>query len=782
MLERLILPADLVVTPVAELTADIRKELEAESGDVVLTRPRHRRRSIVVDMETARLLEIFREPTTVPEAVLLHSVRIGTDAEQLLANCYPVLRRLTDGKFLVRVQDAALSAAFPYLAPGTMLGPWRIERSLQVFDDSDVYRASGPDGLAAIKVARPTAGARLRRLLARERDVLQILKDRGFRAPRVINDSGLDDDAETTWLALTWIPGRRADDVAGQLRRRFGPASPEAFRLCAEIVFSYASLQSHGVLHGDVHPGNLLVEETDSTPVVTLIDFSLASLVDGSGPGLLRERGGIGWAFEPELAASAVAGNGDVPVTAAGEQYSLATMCFHLLTGRNHLDLPWDRRAMFAQILQGDVHRLSEVINAGNVSIGEQALLRAMSLAPQDRYPDLSEFAAALSGQADALGTRSYYGEASRLRTFVENLSSPPGVVDFVHVSAPRSTVCYGAAGTALGLLRIAQLRQDPALLDAAERWSLLAALPQPEGEARYNRRFQITPDTVTNESLYHSLSGIRCSEALLAQATGDEQRAASAAQAFLGLIDPASPGTELINGEGGRVIGAALLLAALRTPGVRRTHDDVDSWLRTAVPALARRLSRESADNPALGLAHGAAGGILAVLLGERALGTRATPLSRQLTEWLTDQVARRPVDSWPIMAGLHHSWCNGSAGVALTLAIAGRHTGNAAATEAAVVLGTHAARYRGRNWTLCCGSSGVGLALLSLAKATLDPRWLQPAREMLSLATSTAQLGEPHAHSLHKGALAVAVLAAELEYPERAAFPGLIAEAIWS
>ena len=70
----------------------------------------------------------------------------------------------------------------------------------------------------------------------------------------------------------------------------------------------------------------------------------------------------------------------------------------------------------------------------------------------------------------------------------------------------------------------------------------------------------------------------------------------------------------------------------------------------------------------------------------------------------------------------------------------------------------------------------------LAGLARILDQPAWLVPARQQALLAAQHAHLGEPHAHSLHKGALGAAVLAAELEHPDRVAFPSLMAETAWT
>jgi serine/threonine protein kinase len=781
--ERLVLPSDLVMSPVHTLSPEIRARLGGDDDDVVLSRPRHRRRGLVVSSDTAQLLESFREPTTMPEAVLLHAVRRSADATQLLAEAYPVLRQLRDARYLVKPTHAAFSANRPLLSPGSVLRRWRVERSLQTFDDSDVYCAADDTARVAIKVVRPGAPDQTLRLLRRERDVLEILETRGIKTPRVIDSqlapgSALDSPDATPWLALSWVPGRTADAVAGQLRQVHGAASPALFRLCRTLVQAYIDLHEAGVLHGDVHPRNVLVDEDGS---VTLVDFALAAVLDGRGPGVLRQRGGIGWAFEPELAASSLRHEGDVPVTVAAEQYSLAAVCFYLLTGDHHLNLPADRTAMFEQIAASDPRKLSSIAGVEDLHFADPAFARALERSPADRFPDLNGLARALDAQIAAMEAANEGPTDLVVHSLVGKLAVAPSRKEFDRFPAPRSTISYGAAGIALSLFRLAQLRKDAEMLPAAESWSALALTPQPEGRAVFNPDLGITDDSVNPTSLYHSATGIHLTDALIAQAVGDFDRAIASTHRFLDAAGPPNASAELVNGEAGLIAGAVLLVRALRTPSTVTTGSSVLAWLRPRAALLAESaLADLTAHEPPLGLAHGVSGPVLAVSEAEAA-DAGPTLLGRELASALAEQLDRRAVDRWAISPQLGHSWCNGSAGAALALGVAARHTGDDRCLRGALELGRHASGYTGGNASLCCGATGVGYVLLYLSSLSDDPSWLEDARRMAARARGYANARSPHSHSLHKGALGAALLTEDIQHPQRVWFPGLLGEASW-
>ncbi|HEY9422342.1 MAG TPA: hypothetical protein VIW92_13070, partial [Thermoanaerobaculia bacterium] len=68
--DRLLLLPDAVLVPVADLPDDVRGRFEHEEGDFALTHPRLRAPSRILDARSAGLLEQFRTPRTIVEAVI----------------------------------------------------------------------------------------------------------------------------------------------------------------------------------------------------------------------------------------------------------------------------------------------------------------------------------------------------------------------------------------------------------------------------------------------------------------------------------------------------------------------------------------------------------------------------------------------------------------------------------------------------------------------------------------------------------------------------------------
>ncbi len=99
--EALVLPEDVILMAVTELPAQVRAQLTCEEGDYAITRPRARTPSSIVDAQAAALLEEFRTPTTIVEAVIAFSQARQTDPQQTLEEAFPMLQRFLNARLLV---------------------------------------------------------------------------------------------------------------------------------------------------------------------------------------------------------------------------------------------------------------------------------------------------------------------------------------------------------------------------------------------------------------------------------------------------------------------------------------------------------------------------------------------------------------------------------------------------------------------------------------------------------------------------------------------------------
>jgi serine/threonine-protein kinase len=576
------------------------------------------------------------------------------------------------------------------------------------------------------------------------------------------------------------------------LREATGPAARRGLlRLVTRVAGAYARLHARGVLHGDVHPRNVLVQR-DGT--VRLIDFGWAwRPVAGDGGGRdAGGRGGVPFFYEPELARAYRLGEPPPPPTPAGEQYAVAVLLYLLVTGAYPRDYPLGRDEMLAEITDLPPLDFRQRGVAPWPAL-EGALARALAKDPVARHPSLLALAAALE-EADeepaatpAVGRRPRGSTGDPLASVLDACLAAADLggewLAAERLAAPSASVNYGAAGVALALLGVAQARRDGHPLALAQVWLERARRDVGTESGFYNDEIEIRRDTVGEASPFHGEAGIHAVAALLARARGDLAGHGEAVDAFLAASERPVNGLDLTLGRSACLLGAALLLDA--TP--EALGDEVaalrafgDRHLAAIWEALDREPAIPRAAIDYLGIAHGWAG-LLYASLTWCAVSGAAPPPS---TEGRAAELAALAVPegrglTWPwTLSGEGRQstmpgWCNGSCGYVFLWTLLHRASGDPRYLDLAVGAAWDAWDAPDLALSLCCGLAGRAYALLDLHRATGDAVWLERARALAARGArqGVAQMDGPHA--LYKGALGLALLAADVERPETARMP---------
>src|SRR4051794_15384728 len=90
----LILPADVLLVPVEELTDRAREQVHADPGDYAVSRPHSRIPVRIVDAQAAGLLKEFRKPSTIAQAVIRYCRANDRHPERTIEEAFPMLDRL----------------------------------------------------------------------------------------------------------------------------------------------------------------------------------------------------------------------------------------------------------------------------------------------------------------------------------------------------------------------------------------------------------------------------------------------------------------------------------------------------------------------------------------------------------------------------------------------------------------------------------------------------------------------------------------------------------------
>jgi eukaryotic-like serine/threonine-protein kinase len=225
------------------------------------------------------------------------------------------------------------------LPPGTVCGPFKLERLIGRGGTGEVYAASrigeGPSRPVALKLLQAGHGAG-----PHEATVLGLLDHPGII--QLLGSGRLGDG--TWWLATPLIDGPTLDVWARQAR----PTTSTRLELFCGLCAAVAHAHQRGIIHGDIKPANVVVDvrQAPVTPIRTdrgnqlstrhhasavLIDLGAALMVDEAGA---APQGGSSMTAEyaaPEQLEGKAA-------TAATDIFGLGLLLYWLLAGTS----PWN--------------------------------------------------------------------------------------------------------------------------------------------------------------------------------------------------------------------------------------------------------------------------------------------------------------------------------------------------------------------------------------------------------------------------------------------------------
>jgi len=274
---------------------------------------------------------------------------------------------------------------------GTPVAGYTIRKEVGEGGTSAVYLAEHPNhGTVALKV--------LREKLRQDRTaVARFVREAKYgarvRHPNVVETIEIGQaDNGLHFLAIEWAEG----EILERYAKQNAPLpKDEVATIVSQIAAGVQAAHDANIVHRDLKPENVMYDP--KTRRVKLLDFGIATDTQASSDERLTRAGffvGTLMYIAPEALSGEI-------VTAAADQYSLATIAYFLLTRC----LPYTAKApreMFTQLLTMPPIPLKDAGEGGFNFAPELSdiVMRALSRAPASRYPSVVAFANAFAAAA----------------------------------------------------------------------------------------------------------------------------------------------------------------------------------------------------------------------------------------------------------------------------------------------------------------------------------------------------------------------------------------------
>ena len=264
-------------------------------------------------------------------------------------------------------------------------GRYAIERELGEGGMATVYLAKDlkHNRNVALKVLKPELAA----VVGAERFLAEIQVTANLQHPHILP---LHDSGEADGFLFYVMPYVEGETLRDRIDREKQLPVDEAVALASKVAGALHHAHEHGVIHRDIKPGNILLQ--DGEPVVA--DFGIALAVGAAGSNRLTETGlslGTPYYMSPEQA------TGDQAVGASTDTYALGSVLYEMLTG----DPPYmgsTAQAVLGQIISAKPISATEKRPSIPANV-DAAVRKALEKLPADRFASAQEFVKALGDE-----------------------------------------------------------------------------------------------------------------------------------------------------------------------------------------------------------------------------------------------------------------------------------------------------------------------------------------------------------------------------------------------
>ncbi len=291
------------------------------------------------------------------------------------------------------------------------------------------------DRLVAIKIIRrsQTQNAMMVSWFRQEARIISMLNH-----PNIVSAYDAEDSESHLFIVFEYIDG----ETLAEITRRQPLDEVESLGIIREVACGLACAHSHGLVHRDIKPGNLI---RDHQGTIKILDFGIASKLESDT--ITREANGpVGTRYylAPECYRMS-------PPSSASDIYALGCTLYHLLVGHPPKQSPTaDAPAVLAD---ADTNpRLTATSLATRSLLGKMA-----AYAPEDRLPSAEAVIAEVDDilkSITASSDQSLVGEPAKAAPLISNETLSPAS----RFWSRRRVLTAACSGLAAGGLSIAAL------------------------------------------------------------------------------------------------------------------------------------------------------------------------------------------------------------------------------------------------------------------------------------------------------------------------------------
>jgi len=205
------------------------------------------------------------------------------------------------------------------------------------------------------------------------------------------------DSGDAAGILYYVMPLVEGESLRDRLNREHQLSQEDTVRITTEVASALSYAHSRGVVHRDIKPENILL--SGGTAVVA--DFGIARALDAAGASQLTQTGTI---IGTPAYMSTEQATGSLEIDGRSDQYSLACVVYEMLVGQPPFTGPTAQAIIARHSL--DMVSPPSIVRGTIPEPMEDAILRALSKVPADRFATTALFAEALALPGTASGLR----------------------------------------------------------------------------------------------------------------------------------------------------------------------------------------------------------------------------------------------------------------------------------------------------------------------------------------------------------------------------------------